>query len=650
MRLKYILKNNPLSIIFFVLFIICFIVMIGISPKIGIILFSAFIVFVIMWIMWMMKSYNHTVNAMKALQKHFKHGAKESDGLSSSPFPVIVCNSNGDINWMSDSFSEIAHNFESFTGYNVSELLNEPFTQEYSTTYTAEAGGKRYTVYPFRLDDNYSGIFFCDHTDYKNTVDKYLRTRPVILILQIESLDTTEESVGHINYSSTLSDIEEAVQRWLVTYNCTFRRYSEGKMIAVTEYSNYLKMKADHFSVFEKVKEQNEQFLNGEISLSIGIGKGESFKESEDFARETIELARGRGGDQAAARIDSEYFYFGGKTSKAERKNISQIRMLSGKLSDLIKEHDSVYIMGHVMSDFDAIGAAIGVSAICHKYQKPTYLICNETNTLAKPLLDFARSNDFSCPIIGEKDFSDLNSKPLLIVCDTMRTELAESKDLLNRITDIVVIDHHKKQPVNNISSYFSIHDPNASSACEIVSELIQYSTEKITITNVEATALLAGIILDTKNFALRTGSRTFEAAAFLRSRKADTVAARKMFATSNSLNAEIISVISASRIIGCNAISVYDKAEHNARLICSKAADEMLNIENIDASYVIWCSDGTSYISARSYNTVNVQLIMEALGGGGHSTMAACRLKDTTADKAYEMLVSAINEYNENP
>lgn len=363
-------------------------------------------------------------------------------------------------------------------------------------------------------------------------------------------------------------------------------------------------------------------------------------------ARKALEMALGRGGDQVAIIRDGNYEFFGGTAAATEKVSKVRMRVIANAISRAVNDADKVYIMGHRFSDLDCVGAAIGMQCIMEKsFKRYAKVVINRDTSMARMLIDYANERlDSHIFVTPEDAIKGVTAKTLLIIVDTHLKTSLESAELYDKCKRVVVIDHHRRA-VNYINNALVFcHEPSASSACEMCCEIISYLDDK-PLGYTQADALLAGIMLDTKNFVLKTGVRTFEAAAYLRRKGANTLTVKEMFSGSIETYREKVDIVCRCEITNGCAISTSERTDGDVRLAAAQAADEMLSLTGVAASFVIFPDGERINISARSYGKVNVQVIMEKLGGGGHQTMAATQLYDTTMEQAMEQLKTAIDE-----
>ena len=385
-------------------------------------------------------------------------------------------------------------------------------------------------------------------------------------------------------------------------------------------------------------------------TVSIGIGKdGVDFREDYNFAALSIEMALSRGGDQAVIKDRYDFTFFGGRNKTTERRTKVKSRVMASSLSELIVQSSRVFVMGHKMADLDAVGAAAGICCLCRKRGRRVSVVIDPEANAAEPLLVLLRGMPeyADCFITGQEALLTADNKSLLIVVDTNRPDQVECKPLLESIRRVVVIDHHRRAADYIEQPVLNLHEPFASSASEMVTELLQYALEASDILTNEAAALLAGIVLDTKNFGVRTSSRTFEAAAFLRRIGADTVAVKKLFQNDLSSTVARYKIIQNARLYRQKiAIAALDYTA--TRTIAAQAADELLNISGIETSFVLYPQDTQTIISARSIGDANVQVILEPLGGGGNAATAGAQVKNKSVPDTLDELVKSIDRFFE--
>ena len=493
-------------------------------------------------------------------------------------------------------------------------------------------------------------VYFIDNNIYKSNSDEYIASRPVVAIVTFDNKEELERQTEEGKASQVTVSVEQTIVKWVASTTGFYKKISGGRYVVVMEERYIQKFMEEKFKILEDIREiKINERVNATISIGVGHG-GKTFKENELWARQALEMALGRGGDQAAVKQSEEYKFFGGVSKGVEKRDKVRTRVIAGTLITHIKNSSNVIIMGHRYSDLDAVGACIGMwSSVSKGLKKPAYICINRQQTLAKPLVASFEKAGFESIFKTESEVLDLmDSRSLLIIVDTHSPNFLESKPVYEHSERVVVIDHHRMM-VNHIdNAVVFFHEPYASSACEMTAELIQYLSSEPP-SRLESEAMLSGIMLDTKNFVLRTGVRTFEAAAYLRKNGADTVEVKRLFSNSIDTYKVKYKLVSDAEIFNYCAIACADEATPDIRIASAQAADELLGIENVKASFVMYKTGKTVNISARSLGDLNVQVIMESLGGGGHQTMAACQMEDVSIAEARERLVSIINDLDLN-
>ncbi|MBR5410775.1 MAG: DHH family phosphoesterase [Clostridia bacterium] len=650
MDFGYIVKTYPYTAAAFLLAAIAAGLTFIFSPMLAVIELTVLLVSVFLTIRWFLKKLARKRESVELLTSSMRVGEEEESRLDAFPFPVLLAGRDGDIIWYNTRFESLIPDFSSLKNGNVNDIfpLTEKLGANEDVSVLEIKGDKHaYTVYTSQLRDDLCAAYFVDDTILKEIRETYNMTRPVILLVNVDSLEQAEDVMPHEDYYAMNSDLDRMITKWFSEYDCVFRKVSDGRFFAITESRNLDSMMQTRFGVIDKVRTAHFGPDEADITLSIGVGHSLDFKESEDSAREALDMARGRGGDQVAVKNGDNYEFFGGLTSGKEKRGKVKSRVFAAALDEYIANASDVLVMGHAFSDFDCVGAAAGIVAIVRAKSKNVHIVIDKTRTMAASLVKMLESGSGAISFITpEKALELATPATLLVIVDTMRVKLVEAPKLLELGLKTVIIDHHRMAVDHIEGNTYELLEPYASSACEMVTELVQYSPAKPKLTPNQAQALLSGIMLDTKDYTLRVGVRTFDAASYLKSLKADTVAVRKLFAGSAEDNIQINNVVNGAKYFGRYAIAVADNNGPSARLICSKAADELLNIENVDASFVISSFGGAINISARSLGRVNVQLIMEKLGGGGHHSMAAVQLPDLTVEQAEEQLKEAIETY----
>ncbi len=511
-------------------------------------------------------------------------------------------------------------------------------------------GKRRFTVYAVETTSGRM-LYFLENTYYKEMEADYRETRPAVALITFDNREELARYCSNSEDTRIASEVEEALIQWAQNMGGFLKKMSSGRYIIFTDERHVRNEMERRFPILDSIRgiRAGERLT---ATISIGISRGApSLRDAESWARNALDMSLGRGGDQVAVKQGNDtYEFFGGLSKGVERHDKVRTRVFAATISDDIKESDSVLIMGHKSSDLDCVGSAVGMwNAAAKTLGRPAYIVLDRAQSLAGPLISMVQSQ-----YPGEKIFispqdamARVTPKTTLIVVDTHSPDFVESPELLKSVSRIIVIDHHRMMVRHIENALVFYHEPFASSASEMVTELVQYIGDKF-LTEAEAQALLAGVMLDTKNFVLKTGVRTFEAAAYLRRRNADTVKVKRLFSDSINAYKEKYKIISNAHVYDNYAVASAESEFPDIRISAAQAADELLSIQGVDASFVVYPAGDVVNISARSLGEINVQLVMESFGGGGHLTMAGAQLEGTTVDQATERLLSAIQETKE--
>ncbi len=590
-----------------------------------------------------------------ALAENYDFGDENS--FKNFPLPILVADPEVRVKWFNKLFYDCFSESGGLRRNSAMEILGEKGIASLEKTGCADIrfGSKAYTVYSNTIEykqNPYMVMYFVENTELKDTAAEYASSRPNVILISLDGVDEVRQSFKESECAEIRSGIEGIIEKWSSEYPCILRKVDGDRYIIISEKRSLDKMIQSRFDVLDKVRKYAYKSADAlGLTLSIGVGQGEDLTECENNARQALDMALGRGGDQAAVKNkDMSYEFFGGVSKGVEKKAKVKVRIIATAVSELFQMSDNIIVMGHRFSDLDSLGAAVGLCAAGRAFGKNVRIAINKNKSLATPLINrMVREGVSDVLIEPEAAVKQINSNTLLVIVDTHIAEFLEHTPLYNAASKVVVIDHHRKS-VNYMSEKVVIfyHDPTASSASEMVTEMLQYMTVPPAVNKLEADSLLSGIMLDTRNFVLRAGARTFEAAAYLRNKGADTVRVKQLFSTDmESHRLKNQTVMNSVAFYNC-AISVADFKSDNIRVICAQAADEMLSIEGVEASFVIFKSNDVINISARSLGDVNVQLVMEMLGGGGHQTMAAAQLdaNDYSIESATVKLREAIGDY----
>lgn len=567
----------------------------------------------------------------------------------------IVVEENGEIIWLNEKFIKTFNITNSDSFSNVKQILKKNSLEKV----LAGSGAK------VRVDNLYFSVFsseihleeeklyllyFFDETKLRLTEKEYYDTRPSIMLTVIDNADEIYQNFKESECASIFSHIEQMMDEWASSYGALCRKFSNARMLIFVEERSLQKMINDKFDILDKIREYTYNGRSTEVTLSVGVGKEDNLNDANNSARQALDMAQSRGGDQVAIKHEAQYRFYGGVSSGHEKKNKVRTRLISKTISEIINDSDNVIIMGHRFSDFDSFGSAVGMYAIAKHFGKKAEICINVKTSLAYTLIDkVTAESDERIIVSPESALSRVGENTLVIVVDTHRKDFTECPELLDRCEKVMVIDHHRKAVDFIENTVMFYHIPNSSSTCEMVAEIAQYVDSRDVIGPVAATAMLSGIMLDTRNFIVRAGVRTFEAAAYLRRRGANTVECKKLFSNDMDIFRHRNSIIDKAETYRQCAISTSEGDIKNVRLVTSQAADEMINIDGVRASFVLYDNRESINISARSYGEINVQLVMEHLGGGGHQTMAACQLYGVDLPEAKKQLQEAIDNYFSN-
>ena len=569
--------------------------------------------------------------------------------------PCVVIEEDGSIVWFNESFKNQFSITAATKKLNLKELIRRDSLDKLiqGRGFKIKVGNMFFSVYSNDIDltdETIYLLYFFDETKLRLTEKEYYDTRPSVMLSVIDNADEIYQNFKESECAVIFSSVEGLIDDWVTSYGGLCRKFSNARMLFFVEERALQKMISDKFNILDKIREFTFDGKNVDITLSIGVGKEDNLIDANASAKQALDMAQSRGGDQVAIKHVAQYKFYGGVSAGFEKKNKVRTRLIAKSISEIISCSDNVLIMGHRYSDFDAFGSAAGMYAIAEHLNKDAHIVLNRDSTLAGPLVDkFVESKGDKIVISPEQADRFVKENTLLIVVDTHKKDFTEYPELVDKAARVMVIDHHRKSVSFIENTVLFYHMPNSSSAAEMVTEIAQYIGTKPVLDSFTASALFAGIMLDTRNFILRAGVRTFEAAAYLRSRGASTVDSKKLFSNDMEIFRQRNAIIDSARTYKGCAISITPGDVENIRLVTSQACDEMLNIDGVKASFVLYPSAIGVNISARSYGEMNVQLVMEALGGGGHQTMSACQLHETGMSQAVEMLEKAITDYLEN-
>lgn len=580
--------------------------------------------------------------------------------LLHSPFPLIILEMNGNVIWRSEKFAM------EFANIDINNYLNDILVEinlksaentkikcitkeiEINNRYYKIIGEfeRKFNNQKKRSNDNLAIIYFIDETDKIKLKKEYDASKSCVGIIMIDNYDDTMQRMERQDRPQILAEIEKRVYKWIEIANGIIIKTERDSFVLLFENRFMESIKQNKFSILDEIKEINSKM---QITLSIAISnEGKSNKERYKSAMAAMDIVLGRGGDQAAIRENGKYLFYGGRVEEVERRTKVKARIIAHALQELIQESNRVVVMGHINPDVDAAGSALGIYRIVRTLGKEAYIAIDYKYAGIQNFVQDLFENEEYKSIFKSKDEIEefVDQDTLIIIVDTHKKSLVESQAILEKTNKIAIIDHHRRSEDYIKKSMLTFQEVYASSAAELVTEILQYIQEDVKIRTIEAESLYAGIMVDTKNFTFKTGVRTFEAAAFLRKCGVDIIKVKKWFQSDLQSYSKISDIVKKAEIIRSSiAISEYNVEEKETGLICAKAADELLTIGNITASFVLGKMDSYVVISGRSIGDINVQIILEKLGGGGHINLAGAQVEGEI-DEVKNRLIEKIDEY----
>ena len=606
-------------------------------------------------------------NKSKEMQEYMslmteQSGSLTHEVLSRFPLAMVVLSIDGKVLWYNEPMSEIFSGEDLFNLYLPDSMPELKWTEILKSTddinLSIDYNEHNYNVHGSIIkhqDYNSSNIsysvllYFKDRTDEVKAQKLYMNEKTDVAIITIDNYDDLFQAMDDTKAQETLVKINSIISKWVSEGNGLLKKIDKDRFLVFFEHQYldaYIKNK---FNILEKVRAVGDE-IKEPITVSIGIGTGGHLIENEAYARNSVEMVWGRGGDQVAIKDDDNFKFYGGTTKDYEKSTRVKTRLFATALKDMINNADNVIIIGHKGADYDSFGAAIGILRAVKLAEKKPYIVLDNPSAV-KILYDEMNKNpEYQDVIINENTAMEIvTENSLVIIVDTHRPSMLPAYEILNVVKKIVLIDHHRRSTefIDNLSLMYL--EPYASSTCEMVTEILQYIDDKKKMNSFEAKALYMGILIDTKNFVTKTGVRTFEAASYLKRYGVNTMEVKKVFNLSIDEYVNRLEIIKNAEIWNENiAVSVCESDIENIRIASSQAADEMLNISGIKAAFIIYQIETGICFSARSFGDINVQIIMEKLGGGGHMTVAGAQIKDISLEDAKNRLQMAISEYFE--
>ena len=585
--------------------------------------------------------------------------------LINSPFPLIILETNGNVIWKSSKFiSEFANiDINNYINDLLIDITNEIKNRKDKTdkdiVKQLEIGKNYYKVLgkfvhsknkDKRKETEYTIIlYFLDETENQKLQKEYKDSKSCVSILMVDNYEETMLQLESEERPQVIAQIDKCIYEWTNQTNGILIKSDRDRYIYLFEQRYLENVKEDKFSILDKIKEITTK-ENVQFTLSIAVSnEGTTDKEKYKSAQAAMDIVLGRGGDQAVIRENEIYKFFGGRAQEVEKRTKVKARIVAHALENLIKDASKVMIMGHTNPDIDSMGSSMGIYRLAKSLNKNAYIIdSNNTTTLQNFKNSLEKEEEYEDILISkEVALENIDKEALLVIVDTHKSTYVEAPELLEETDKIVVIDHHRRSADFIEKATLTFQEVYASSAAELVTELIQYAETKVELTTLEAESLYAGIMMDTKNFTFKTGVRTFEAAAYLRRCGVDIIRVKKWFQSDLASFNKIADIVKKAEIVNDTiAIAIYTKKEKDTSLICAKAADELLTISDITASFVLGKLDNKICISGRSIGDINVQIILEKLGGGGHITLAGAQVEGMTMEETKQELINRINEY----
>ena len=575
------------------------------------------------------------------------------------PIPLCILEFDGSITWYNSKFNTMIGE-DDLLGVNIDDLIKNlnlrKVLNENKEMYTDISYKEREYTIVYNVIKNENGknakylmmLYWIDRTDFLQMQQKYEDDKNAIMLIQVDGYDEVLKSTSEENRPLISVAIEKELTALEMNTVGALKRTSKDKFVLVMSKQKLKKLELEKFQVLDQIRKiDHGNTLPVTISMGIGID-GDTINENLKFANGALDLALGRGGDQAVVKTKDKFVFYGGKSKAVEKTTKVKSRLIGHALREVILESDHVFIMGHKYPDMDAMGSAVGIYDICKSCNKTANIVLDYSNESIDEFIKRINKSEYYDGIFVDSDYAikECTKNTLVVVVDTHRPNYTECPPLLDESGKVVVIDHHRRGVDFINDAVLLFHETYVSSTCEMVTELVQYIEDDVRINKLTAEGLLAGITLDTKNFAFKTGVRTFEAASYLKKSGADTVEVKKLF---NSDIKDFITkaeIIQNAKVLNNNICLAYTRTEaNNINIVIAQAADELLNVKEVEASFVLGRKDDRVFISARSLGNINVHVLMEKLGGGGHRDMAGAQL-DTSLEEAYEMVKATIETY----
>ncbi len=643
-----------LAIIFLLLFYICIQNINMIIPAIGI-----FVLILIYSYYTNNKRKSEISETLQDLTLTVDTAAKTS--LINSPFPLVILETDGSIIWKSSKFTTEFANIDIKTYIKdlsidiKSEIQKREKNKSQDIIKQIEIDKKTYRVLGKYVNAKKNKkeymviLYFIDDTENVKLQKEYKDSKSCVGIIMVDNYEETMQILESEEKPQVIAEIDKYIYEWTDQANGVLIKTEKDRYIYFFEQRYLDKVKEDKFSILDKIKEIDMK-EKVQFTLSIAISnEGNTDKEKYKSAQAAMDIVLGRGGDQAVIRENEIYKFFGGRAQEVEKRTKVKARIVARRLENRIKEAKKVMIMGHTNPDMDCVGASMGIYRLAKTLDKNAYIVINNKTSALEAFNKYMEKDEEYEDVIINKEVAleNVDEDTLLVIVDTHKLNYVESAELVDRAEKVVIIDHHRRSADFIEKAILVFQEVYASSASELVTELLQYVEEKIELKTIEAESLYAGIMMDTKNFTFKTGVRTFEAAAYLRKCGVDIISVKKWFQSDLKSFNKIAEIVGKAEIVNDTiAISINEEKAKDVNVVCAKAADELLTISNITASFVIGQLGEKVCISGRSIGDINVQVILEKLGGGGHITLAGAQVEGMTIEETKQELINRINEY----
>ncbi|RVU53964.1 DHH family phosphoesterase [Anaerosphaera multitolerans] len=645
--------------IYFAVSAITVLILIYLSPKLGIVFLIIYAYVFYLSLKSLEKRKTESIKYIEDINTDFDSVTKNA--IFNMPFPLVITDEEDKIIWYNTLFLNM---FES------ENIMNERLSTLLPIVETTESEEELIEVFEVNINKNnyrvHSNVvdvsktqsdrnkmvlyYFIDNNNYRELYNRYVAEYPIVIKIEVDNYDEAIDSTPSNNRPILKAEIDSIISNYFKDYNALVRKYYDDMYLVLLSFSSLKTIKGKRFDLLDDLRELDKGNTIP-LTLSIGVSSfGLNFQEAYTEADTSLDLALGRGGDQAVVKVKDSYEFFGGKSKAVEKRNKVKARVLGIALRQLIDGASDVFIMGHKNADMDSIGSAIGVLRAVLNRNKKGYIVLNKPNPSINNIINRMKEEEPELyKLVVNRDYalSNITPKSLLIMVDNNKPSLTEEPELIEKTPQIVIIDHHRRGTEFVENPVLTYIEPYASSTSELVTEMLTYMNDDLNLTHFEADALMSGIVVDTKNFTAQTGVRTFEAASTLRRAGADMVKVKQLFQDDLDTILGKAEVVHNMKIVFDDiAISRLEKSSDSSVLISAQSADELLDINDIKASFVMAPSDNQTHISARSKGNFSVQLIMEKIGGGGHLNMAAVKLDTVNLDEAEAKLIEAIEEY----